>query len=158
MLRRNYFVYTRCFKWKTVKQQRKHKSMRVKTHLALSTVIILTLQTFVVNIQANVNPPSPPRLPSFTDWAKNLRGNFTHPADLALLLLIAGWSSISPKREAVITSLAGALSFWLQLWLMKKVEAGKKKKGGRKKRQILVCPRYKHLLWPCPPPFLSTLV
>lgn len=49
--------------------------------------------------------------PSSLDYAKNQKGNFTHPADLAVLLLIAGWSSsFSPvlRKETVITSLTGA--------------------------------------------------
>lgn len=49
--------------------------------------------------------------PSSLDQAKNQKGNFTHPADLAVLLLIAGWSSSFSsvlRKETVITSLTGA--------------------------------------------------
>lgn len=62
--------------------------------------------------------------PSSLDHAKNQKGNFTHPADLAVLLLIAGWSSsFSPvlRKETVIASLIGARAqLQRESWLMKR--------------------------------------
>lgn len=104
------------------------------TNLAFGTVIILTLQAFMVNRQSDVNPPSR------SARAKNQRGNFTHPADSAVLLLITGCgsslSSPALRRKAVITSLTGA---WAQLQretVIDEKRDGKKKNNGRSERVL----------------------
>ncbi|MEQ2158155.1 hypothetical protein GOODEAATRI_009340 [Goodea atripinnis] len=68
------FVYICCFKRKTVKQQRKHKSFRVKTHLALSTVIILTLQARRGKHPAECKPP--PSSPFLYRLSQEFEGKF----------------------------------------------------------------------------------
>lgn len=75
--------------------------------------------------------------PPSVDRAKNQKGNFTHPADSAVLLLIAGWSSnLSPRcweeKPSLLVSQEPEPNSKGKLWLMKR----------RKKRQIRVCPRY----------------
>lgn len=68
-----------------------------------------------------------------TGWAKNPRGGFTHPADFASLLLIAGWSSSfslgAAKRGRHYRP---RRSLRRGNWLMKR----------ETKRQIWACPRY----------------
>lgn len=77
--------------------------------------------------QSDVKPPPAAR-------AKNQKGNFTHPADSAVLLLIAGWSSsFSPRcweeKPSLLVSQEPEPNSKGKLWLMKR-------KRGRSKRVL----------------------
>lgn len=73
--------------------------------------------------------------PSSLNQARNLKGNFTHPADSAVLLLIAGWSSsFCPRAQKTNLYYSSRRSL---SQLQRETLSDEKEK-----RQIRACPRY----------------